>query len=124
MNVRRSGRKDVNMDLEKMRRTEYNQQYISAMRPVFDRRALYSDTTKEYVIPQEPAPYDVVTIRFRAAKNNVDCIFFVHKGQKHLMHKVETDELFDYYAFELQLENERFLTILKYGSAGLRAILM
>lgn len=107
MNVRRSGRKDVNMDLEKMRRTEYNQQYISAMRPVFDRRALYSDTTKEYVIPQEPAPYDVVTIRFRAAKNNVDCIFFVHKGQKHLMHKVETDELFDYYAFELQLENEK-----------------
>ena len=27
------------MDLERLRRTEYNQQYIAAMRPVFNRRA-------------------------------------------------------------------------------------
>ncbi len=95
------------MDLEKIRQTEYNQQYISSMRPVFNRRALYSDTTGEYVIPQEPTPYDLVTIRFRTAKNNVDCVFFVHKGQRYLMNKVETDEQFDFYAFELQLDNEK-----------------
>ena len=29
------------MDLELLRRTEYNQQYIAAMRPVFNRRAFY-----------------------------------------------------------------------------------
>lgn len=95
------------MDLEKIRQTEYNQQYISSMRPVFNRRALYSDTTGEYVIPQEPTPYDLVTIRFRTAKNNVDCVFFVHKGQRYLMNKVETDEQFDFYAFQLQLDNEK-----------------
>lgn len=43
------------MDLELLRRTEYNQQYIAAMRPVFNRRALFTDTSAEYVIPEEPA---------------------------------------------------------------------
>ena len=42
------------MDLELLRRTEYNQQYIAAMRPVFNRRALFTDTSAEYVIPEEP----------------------------------------------------------------------
>ena len=41
------------MDLERLRRTEYNQQYIAAMRPVFNRRALFTDTSAEYVIPEE-----------------------------------------------------------------------
>lgn len=95
------------MDVDRLRRTEYNQQYIAAMRPVFNRRALFSDTTEDYVIPAEPAPYDLVTIRFRTARNNVDRVFFVHKGQKHLMNKVESDDLFDYYAHEHQLENEK-----------------
>ena len=51
------------MDLERLRRTEYNQQYIAAMRPVFNRRALFTDTSAEYVIPEEPEPYSEVTIR-------------------------------------------------------------
>lgn len=54
------------MDLELLRRTEYNQQYIAAMRPVFNRRALFTDTSAEYVIPgrtgtifrgDDPFPY-------------------------------------------------------------------
>ena len=60
------------MDLELLRRTEYNQQYIAAMRPVFNRRALFTDTSAEYVIPEEPACFSEVTIRFRTARNNVD----------------------------------------------------
>ena len=95
------------MDIEKLRRIEFNRQYIATMRPVFNRRALFSDTTKEYIDPAEPAPYDVVTIRFRTAKNNVDRVFFVHKGQRYLMNKVKSVDEFDYYAHELQLENEK-----------------
>ncbi len=95
------------MDLEKLRRTEYNRQYIATMRPVFNRKALFSDTTKEYLSPAEPAAYDVVTVRFRAAKNNIDRVFFVHKGQKYLMNKVETVEGFDYYAHEFTVDNEK-----------------
>ena len=31
------------------------QQYIVEMRPVFDRKALFSDMTEEYVCPPEPS---------------------------------------------------------------------
>lgn len=95
------------MDFEKIRRIEYNQQYISEMRPVFNSRALFTDTTKEYLTPAEPSAYDLVTIRFRTAKNNIDRVFFVHKGRKNLMSKVETTEEFDFYAYELQLDDEK-----------------
>ena len=95
------------MDFDKIRKTEYSQQYISGMRPVFNKKGLYTDTTREYVIPEEPAPYDLVTIRFRTAKNNVDRVFLVHKGHKHVMTKVESDDVFDFYEYEYQMENEK-----------------
>lgn len=92
---------------ERLRHIEENQKYIFDMRPIFNRRALFADTSAEYVIPAEPAPYDMVTIRFRAAKNNIDRVFFVYNGQKILMNKESTIGEFDYYAHELQLENEK-----------------
>ena len=95
------------MDFGKIKKVENDQWYISNMRPVFNRRALFTDTTKEYVTPAEPSAYDIVTIRFRTALNNVDRVFFVHKGEKHLMFKVESDENFDFYSYELQLDNEK-----------------
>jgi len=95
------------MDFGKIKKVENDHWYISNMRPVFNRRALFTDTTKEYVTPAEPSAYDIVTIRFRTALNNVDRVFFVHKGEKHLMFKVESDENFDFYSYELQLDNEK-----------------
>ena len=95
------------MDLELLRRTEYNQQYIAAMRPVFNRRALFTDTSAEYVIPEEPEPYSEVTIRFRTARNNVDRIFLVSGGQKHLMVRVESNNDFDYYAYVMRLDDQK-----------------
>lgn len=95
------------MDLEILRQAEYNQQYIANMRPVFNRRALYTDTTEEYVIPAEPSPYDKVTIRFRTAKNNVDRVFLIIDNQRELMFKTESTENFDFYSHEIQLDNEK-----------------
>lgn len=95
------------MNLENLRAAEYNSQYIATMRPVFNRRALFSDTTEEYLSPAEPACYDVVTIRFRTARDNIDRVFLVCQGQKLLMNKVETKDNFDYYSHEIQLDNER-----------------
>jgi len=77
------------------------------MRPVFNRRALFSDTTGEYVTPAEPKPGDMVTIRFRSAKNNVDRVFFISKEQKHLMDKTDSDDNFDYYTYQFQISDER-----------------
>lgn len=95
------------MDAEHLRRAEYNQQYIAGMRPVFNRRAIFTDTTANYVTPAEPSAYDRVTIRIRTARNNVDFVFFAHQGQKYLMNKERSDEVFDYYSYELQLDNEK-----------------
>ncbi|MDE6662533.1 MAG: glycoside hydrolase family 13 protein [Lachnospiraceae bacterium] len=80
-------------------------QYIVAMRPVFNKKALFSDTTENYISPAEPNAYSEVTVRFRAAKNNIDKVFFVNKGEKYLMFKVESDEYFDYYSHTEQLDN-------------------
>ncbi len=81
------------------------QYYISAMRPVFDRMALFSDCTGDYVIPPEPNVYGMATVKFRTKKDNVDRVYFVCENEKHLMFKTESDDLFDYYAHTVQLEN-------------------
>lgn len=95
------------MDMDFFMKREQMQQYITSMRPVFNKRALYSDTTETFISPAEPRPYDEVTIRFRTARNNVDRVYFVYKGEKQLMTKAETDGNFDYYTYVLQLENEK-----------------
>ncbi len=97
------------MDIKNLESAERKQQYISAMRPVFNSKALFSDTTGDYVCPPEPRAYGEVVIRFRAKKNNVDRVFFVSKGEKHLMLKTESDDNFDYYSYTVQLENEKLV---------------
>ncbi len=95
------------MDMDEIHRIEYNRRYIATMRPVFNRRALFSDTTDEYLSPAEPAAYDIVTIRFRTARNNVDRVFFVCRDGKYLMDKTESAEEFDYYSIEWQLDDKK-----------------
>lgn len=95
------------MDINQYWKAEQSYQYIAAMRPVFNKRALFSDTTENFISPAEPNAYSEVTIRFRTAKNNVDKVFFVNKGEKYLMFKSEADEYFDYYSHTEQLDNEK-----------------
>ncbi len=97
------------MDIDYIRRVEQTQIYMATMRPVFNKRGLFTDTTEDYVSPSQPAPYDRVTIRFRTARHNVDRVFIVCGGRRHLMSRTESDGLFDYYTYELQLENEKVM---------------
>lgn len=78
------------------------------MRPVFNRKALFSDTTEDYLSPSEPNPYSQITIRFRSALNNVDRVFMVHDGLKLLMSKESKDEDFDYFAVKRKLKMRFF----------------
>jgi len=96
------------MDFDRVLRAEKNRQYIEGMRPVFNRKALFSDTTEDYVSPAEPNPYSQITIRFRAATNNIDRVFLVNKGTRYLMLKESRDEQFDYYACETEIEDEEY----------------
>jgi len=95
------------MDFERIMRAEEQQQYITRMRPLLKKRALFSDTTGDYVIPPEPRSYDQIRIRFRSGVDNIDMVYFVCGNVKTQMIKESSDELFDYYETEYQLENER-----------------
>lgn len=93
------------MDINSFSKLEYNQQYISTMRPVFNKKALFSDMTENYVYPPETSAYGEITIKFRSEKNNIDKVFIVCGEEKHLMFKSESDDYFDYYIHTEQLEN-------------------
>ncbi|MCR5279483.1 MAG: glycoside hydrolase family 13 protein [Lachnospiraceae bacterium] len=81
------------------RQIENSQLYMFQMRPTLLKRALYSDTTENYVDPAEPNPYAEITIKFRTARNNVDRVVLVNmEGEETLMSKVYSDRSFDYYA--------------------------
>ncbi|MBP5153033.1 MAG: alpha amylase N-terminal ig-like domain-containing protein, partial [Lachnospiraceae bacterium] len=90
-------------------RIENSQMYLFQMRPAFLKRALYSDTTENYVEPAEPNPYGQVTIKFRTAKNNVDRVYLVSGEEENLMTKVSEDRSFDYYAYTVYLSDSEFL---------------
>jgi alpha-glucosidase len=95
------------MDDKQLYQLERNLKYITSMRPVFNKKALFSDMTGDYVIPPEPKPFSKVKIRFRTAKNNADYVFFVHNNEKSVMDKVEQTEDFDFYQIEVQLEDTK-----------------
>ena len=93
------------MDRKGLHKAEYDQMYINTMRPIFDKKALFTDMTEDYVNPPEPSAYGQVTIKFRTKKNNVDRVLFVCDNEKHLMLKRESDSYFDYYFHTVQLED-------------------
>ena len=97
------------MSLQDGNRIENSQMYLFQMRPAFLKRALYSDTTENYVEPAEPNPYGQVTIKFRTAKNNVDRVYLVTGDEENLMTKVSEDRSFDYYAYTAYLSDSEFL---------------
>ena len=92
------------MDTNKFLEVRYDQMYIATMKPLLDKKALFSDMTGDYLDPPEPSAYDEVTIKFRTKKNNVDKVYLVCGNEKYLMLKTETDSYFDYYSQQIQLE--------------------
>jgi len=85
------------------------QEYITGMRPVLKKRAMFSDTTENFVTPAEPNPYEEVKIRFRARIENIDEVYFVSNGIKELMLHESSDDYFDYYETRVILENRELV---------------
>ena len=71
--------------------------------------ALFSDETSQYRIPMEVNPGDNVTVIFRTAKDNVDGVYLISKGNRLPMKKFATNPLFDYYRLELSVGKNRIL---------------
>ncbi len=96
------------LELEKIEKLEQEQQYIAAMRPVFNRRALFTDTTEEYISPVEPEPFDTLKVRFRTGRNNIDRVSLVSGNKSYIMSKEDSeDKHFDFYNIELPLEDTK-----------------
>ena len=94
------------MDFDRFSKAERDQQYISGMRPVFKKQAVFCDMTEDYVRPAQPALYGEVALRIRTAHNNVDKVFLMANDKRYLMNKdIQVGE-FDYYEYTLQLDEE------------------
>lgn len=82
--------------------------YILQMRPALCREALFSDGTAEYRCPPEPDINEKVTIRFRAALNNVDQVRLCHGEERIEMTPAKEDESFVYYETEILPGEKRY----------------
>ena len=83
--------------------------YLVEMRPIFISKALFSDTTENYISPAEPNPYGNVSIRFRTANSGVDSVYLISsEGEKYPMSKVDEDKAFDYYECTVTLNQDDF----------------
>ena len=81
---------DINDIMNKMR-------YVSLMRPIFRKRAVFSDETESYRDPVCPKPGEDVKIRLRTLKNNVDGVYFISGNMREPMKAAYARNGFDYY---------------------------
>ncbi len=79
--------------------------YIGSMRPVFNKSALFSNSSYEYMDPVEPMPYSPVKLRFRTKKDNVDRVILHERGEDIRMRKAWSSGEFDYYEAEITLDD-------------------
>ena len=71
-------------------------------------KALFCDGTEGYVYPPEPKESELVTFRFRTAKDDADRVGLVTSADTYVMEKECTQGEFDYYTFETRLGEEPF----------------
>ena len=59
------------MNFDRQDKLETTKLYIQKMRPLLNRRALFSDTTAEYVMPAEPAVGEKIIIDYDEEKQDM-----------------------------------------------------
>ncbi len=67
--------------------------------------SLYSSGMEQYRSPSEPDPGDVITLRFRTKKGDVDAVYihFVEANVRKQMDFESSDQYFDYYTYAVLL---------------------
>lgn len=73
-----------------------------------NKQALFSDENEDFLIPAEPEEGQIVTFRFRTAKDNADHVYYRNDidTDEVDMEKSESDELFDYYTCQITAPGE------------------
>ena len=83
--------------------------YVTTMRSVFRKRAVYSDETRFYRCPFQPEPGDDCTVRIRTYRNNVDAVYFISGEIREMMELTESEGSFDYYSYTFPVGHEPIL---------------
>ena len=78
---------------------EYNKRMIN-------REALFCSATEDYRNPPEPDEDQDVLLRFRTGKNNAQHVYYVEDGAEVEIDKADSDELFDYYEYEITVGSD------------------
>lgn len=78
--------------------------YMCNSRPVFHPEFLMSDGTDNYRSPSSCEAGDMVALRLRTGKFNVDRAYLVIDNEEILMSKSKTDEWFDYYETSIKVK--------------------
>ncbi len=75
------------------------QAYVERQKDSLNRQALFADETQDYRRPEEPDTGDLVCLRFRTARDNVDHVYYIEEETetRKEMARVSSDSLFDYY---------------------------
>ena len=81
--------------------------YMCSARPTLHPRALFSDVTSDYRNPAEPVPGDEVTIRLRTGRYNVDKAYLVVDNVEHVMTRVRSESMFDYYEAKINVGTDK-----------------
>lgn len=68
--------------------------------------ALFSDGTGCYLVPSEPKKNEIVTIRFRSAKNDVDFVRVISGSRALVMRRSHSEGVFDFYEVRWKLGEE------------------
>lgn len=71
-------------------------------------QALFADGTADYCNPAEPKAGDIVTLRFRTARNDADAVYLCTEKEKLPMKKTESEGMFDYYSIQVQMNESAF----------------
>jgi len=88
--------------------TADKQGVIQVQKSPFNRRALFSDESPSYRTPPEPEENDIVRIKFRAEKNNVDAVYLVAGCSRIKMDRLRAEDgtRFEYFQAETQVGAE------------------
>ena len=71
-------------------------------------QALFCDGTGAYVIPPQPDANEVITLRFRTAKDDVDAVRLLTKDAKYDLQKAYTKGEFDFYEVNWRMGEDTF----------------
>ena len=94
------------MNLPSIEYQDKLRRYVLQMRPVFKPNALFSDETENFVTPMEPEAGEVITIRFRTWKDNVDKVYFVSGSARMAMEFEKAEGNFDYFKIRVMMSEE------------------